>query len=207
MKIYLQVKKPPSLWRVHRTRRVRSWLLSMSDSLSRAYLQQICGRARVSVAQEAETWGVTSTTYFRWAGSHLLLWVLLLKPNPTRERYVLFSITKWENLQCRRANWAPPSINIWNRNFFFLDFKIFQHKHSLQSWGRSRLEYVILHIQAASPWDWLPKQQPNNQTFDQSAGERPHQCLTSIQHFNLYSKTAHQFQWGLCSCKINKNTK
>lgn len=171
-----------SISSTHRTRHVHSWLLSTSDTLSRVYLQQICGRARVSVAQEAESWGVTSTTYFRWAGSHLLLLVLLLKPNPTRERYVLFSITKWENVQCRRANWTPPSINIWNRNFFFLDSKIFQHKHSLQSWGRSSMTVGICH--PAHPGSFtLRLTSHNNQTFDQSAGERPHQRLTSIQHF------------------------
>lgn len=71
----------------------------------------------------------------------------------------LFSVTKWENVQCRRGNWTPPSINIWKRNTFFLDLKTFQHKH-WRSQGRSSstvsAQSVILHIQADSHLDWLP---------------------------------------------------
>lgn len=61
-----------------------------SESLSRVYLQQTCGRARASTAQRAETRGLTSTSHFRRARSHLSLLVMLLKLNPTRERHVCF---------------------------------------------------------------------------------------------------------------------
>lgn len=62
----------------------------VSESLSRVYLQQTCGPALASTAQRAETRGLTSTSHFRRARSHLSLLVMLLKLIPTRERHVCF---------------------------------------------------------------------------------------------------------------------
>lgn len=46
--------------------------------------------AQASTAQRAETRGLTSTSHFRRARSHLSLLVMLLKLSPTRERHVCF---------------------------------------------------------------------------------------------------------------------
>lgn len=64
----------------------------------------------------------------------------------------LFSITKWGNVQCRRASWTPPTINIWNTFLgWFQNISTQTLTTGLGQVQHDRLcSKFVLHIQATS---------------------------------------------------------